>query len=478
MMIAASGRSDFPTDLEMIILRVAANQAVLGLQETRVLKRAEERLQRSEAQLADGQRLSHTGTWGWNVGSGELIFSHETFRILGFDPEKPAPSVAATMDRIHPDDRALVDRVIEAAIREREAYQFEVRLAVPDGPAKQVHCIGRPVINDSGDLEFIGTVLDITARRSVEERLEIAQSQLAHMARVTTMGELTASIAHEVNQPLTAIIANGSACLRWLAGKEPNLDEARDAVSRIINEANRACQIVAKTSAFMRKSQPGIAPVQINKLIHEVLALIRHRVLRDGVSLRCELAKALHEAQGDSVQLQQVILNLVVNAMEAMLVRPEGERQLLVSTANDGPGTILVGVRDSGSGVEPRSAEDIFKPFFTNKPGGMGMGLAISRSIIEAHGGKLWCVPNDDRGATFWFSLPITSSGLKNSEKSPQSNTAGGTPTSIADAPPGHRQTVPRRATSDVTYVAPLDVVADFLRTPGMAIDSRSAFRS
>jgi C4-dicarboxylate-specific signal transduction histidine kinase len=220
------------------------------------------------------------------------------------------------------------------------------------------------------------------------------------------MGELAASIAHEVNQPLAAVVTNGRAALRWLGATEPNLDEARAALARIVDEANRASQVVTRIRTFLKKSHPGTSTVAMNQLIDEVLALTRHEIVRQSVALRTDLAADLHEIEGDAVQLQQVVLNLVVNAIEAMACNNGDPRELAVSTGNQGTDQIVVSVRDSGVGIDPSAMQEIFKPFVTSKEGGMGMGLSISRSIVEAHGGKLWAAPNEDRGATFQFSIP------------------------------------------------------------------------
>ncbi|MCU1233007.1 MAG: hypothetical protein JWP63_974 [Candidatus Solibacter sp.] len=406
---AASRRTDFPTELEMIVLRVAANQAVIGMQEAPFAKRAEERLRHSEAQLAEGQRLSHSGSWGWNVSSGELVLSQETFRILGFDPEQPAPTFETAMERLHPDDYEPVVRLLQSAVSERKNYEFEARLVLPDRSMRYLHCVGGPSLNSPSGLEFVGTILDITERKRAEETLAMAQAQLAHMARVTTMGELAASIAHEVNQPLAAVITNGSACLRWLGSAEPNLEEARAAVNRIVGEANRASQVVARIRAFMMNTRPSSTIVHMNDVIREVVALMRHQMMRDEVSVRCELAENLNDTHGDPIQLQQVAVNLIVNATEAMRT-VEGPRQLVLSTENRNSEEILVRVKDMGVGIDPRISEQLFMPFVSSKPGGMGMGLAISRSIVEAHGGRLWAAANADQGTTFQFSIPASAS--------------------------------------------------------------------
>jgi PAS domain S-box-containing protein len=369
-------------------------------------KQAEENLRRSEAFLAEGQSLSHTGSFGWKVASGEFEFSRETFRILAFDPEQPAPSFEVAMERVHPEDRAFADRIFEAAVREKKDFELDIRLALPDGPTRYVHAVGRALTNERGDLEFIGTLMDETGRKQAEQTLQTAQTQMAHMARVITMGELAASIAHEVNQPLAAVVANASACLRWLSGDNPNLDEVRTTVTRIVKEGTRAGEVIGRIRSLMKKSPPHMSPLDINELIDEVLVLTRHEILRHGVSLRTELADGLPAIIGDPVQLQQVILNLILNAIEATSARSEAERELLLTSKSQGPDQIVITVQDSGVGIDPRKADQLFEPFFTTKPSGMGMGLSISRSAIEAHGGRLWATANQGPGATFQFSLP------------------------------------------------------------------------
>jgi len=250
---------------------------------------------------------------------------------------------------------------------------------------------------------------DVTERKRAEEALHLAQAELAHMARVTTMGELAASIAHEVNQPLTAVVTDGNACLRWLGGAKPDLDEAREAATRIVREGKRASDVLCRIRSLLKKSPPQMAQLDINELIREVLALTRQEILRNQVSLRTELGAGIPAVTGDRVQLQQVMLNLVKNAIEVTNVMSEGPRELLVASKTHGPDRVVVAVRDSGAGIDPRNLNRLFSPFFTTKPEGMGMGLSISRSMIEAHGGQLWGMPNEDRGATFQFSLPAGS---------------------------------------------------------------------
>jgi len=250
---------------------------------------------------------------------------------------------------------------------------------------------------------------DITERKRAEEALQEAQAELAHVARLTTMGELTASIAHEVNQPLTAVVNNGNACLRWLGGEVPNLGEAREAVTRIVREGTRASEVIRRIRSLLKKTPSQIVPLDINELIRGVLALTHGEFLRKAISLRTELAPEIPAVMGDHVQLQQVILNLILNAVEATSITTEGPRQLVVASQRHEPDQVIIAVRDSGVGIDPKDLDHLFDPFFTTKPDGMGMGLSISRSIIEAHGGRLWASPNEGRGATFQFTLPAGS---------------------------------------------------------------------
>jgi signal transduction histidine kinase len=225
------------------------------------------------------------------------------------------------------------------------------------------------------------------------------------------MGEFAASIAHEVNQPLSAIVTNANACLRWLAGASPNLDEAREAVTRIAKEGGRAADIIRRIRSLLTKSVPQMAPIDINELIREVLILTRYEIRRNGVTLRTEFSNDVPAVSGDRILLQQVVLNLMMNAIEATRGIDEGSRELTVASHNYQSGEIVISVRDSGVGIDPNKLDQIFNPFFTTKPSGMGMGLAISRSMIETHGGRLWAARNEGPGATFQFSLPASAAG-------------------------------------------------------------------
>jgi PAS domain S-box-containing protein len=396
-----------------------------------VRRRVERTLRRSEAYLAEGEHLSHTGSFGWDVSSGKIYWSQEAFRIFEYDPPTE-PTLELVLHRIHPEDRTKVEKLIDRVSEERKDFDFEHRLLMPDGSVKYLRVVGRPSNDASGNLEFVGAVTDITERKSAEEELhqnEVslreAQAQLAHVSRVTTMGELAGSIAHEVNQPLAGVLTNAHASLRWLAVDSPNLAEARDGIHRIIRDGERASAVVMRMRALFKKAPAAKGPVDINEIIQEVLTLAQTELQREGVSLRTQFADNLPIVIGDKIQLQQVILNLVINGIEAMSRVDEGSRELCVVSRNPTQGgpdqktieenasrnpessLLLVEVRDSGPGLNATEMEHVFQTFYTTKPQGMGMGLAISRSIIEAHHGRLWATANTPRGAVFRFALPI-----------------------------------------------------------------------
>ncbi|WP_375777637.1 PAS domain S-box protein [Bradyrhizobium sp. ma5] len=369
-------------------------------------KQAENALLQSEMYLSEAQRLSHTGSFGWHVASGEVIWSEETFRIFGFDR---APSIkhATVLQRIHPDDRTRVQRTIDRVSLDGKDFEHGYRLQMLDGAIKYVHARAHAVTTPSGDTEFIGAVTDVTARKRAEAELHEAQTNLAHVTRVTALGELAASIAHEVNQPLAAVVANAAACLRWLNRAAPDLNEARGAVRSIISDGNRAGEVIQRVRALVNKTTGQMAPLDINEAINQVIGLVQHELQSHLVSLQLDLAPALPPVVADRVQLQQVILNLVVNGIEAMQPVSDRPRELVVRTRQDDAGQILVTVTDCGVGVATEHAERLFDAFYTTKASGMGMGLSICRSIVEAHRGRLSMSRNIGPGTTFQFTLPL-----------------------------------------------------------------------
>jgi PAS domain S-box-containing protein len=369
-------------------------------------KRAERKLRRSEAKLVEAQRLSLTGSFGWNVPTGERYGSREFFRILGYDDPRSV-TMEMVFQRAHPEDRAFVEQTIGRASRDGTDIDYEHRLLMPDGSIKHVHVVAHAVKDLDDQLEFIGAVMDVTATKRAEDELRKTQAELAHVTRVTMLGELTASIAHEVNQPLAAAVANAEACLRWLDRDTPDIPKARRSVEWAISDNCRASDVIRRVRALAKKVEIEKVPLDINTVVREVIALLRHELIRRSISLRTELAPAPPMILGDRVQLQQVVINLVMNGIEAMDPVLDRPRELLIRSQLDGAQRMLVSVTDCGVGVSGDDTDRLFKAFFSTKPSGMGMGLSICRSIVEAHGGRLSASRNQGPGATFQFELPF-----------------------------------------------------------------------
>jgi NO-binding membrane sensor protein with MHYT domain/nitrogen-specific signal transduction histidine kinase len=371
------------------------------------LELQQEKLQQSESYLAEAQRLTHTGSWAWKVaGRAALHLSEEWYRIYDFDPEEEGLSYwEKLLQRIHPEDRAKWHGVMERAIVEKSGYEMEYRILLPGGTVKYIHVVGHPVLNASGDLvQFVGCSMDISASKRAEEALRRAQADLTRVNRVTTMGELTASLAHELNQPIAAAITNANTCLRWLARDNPDLEEARAAAARIVKDSTRAAEIIKRTRLLFKKDTPDRELLDVNELIQEMIVLLRSEAMRYNVVVRTELAADLPQVKGDRVQLQQVLMNLMINGIDAMK-DVDDTRKLIIKSQRAENEQLLVAISDTGVGLPPQT-DQIFNAFFTTKPHGTGMGLRISRSIIESHSGRLWAVDISPRGASFCFTLP------------------------------------------------------------------------
>lgn len=489
-------------------------------------KRAEERLRRNEIYLEEGQRLSHTASWAWNVSTGEVYWSTEMFRIFDLDPDIVKPGYPDVLQYVHGDDRVRVKKTFEDAVREKKEYELAYRIVWSNGTIRYIHNLAHPVFDGNGTpIEYVGTTIDtteriqaeeaalkahqqinmilesisdnffgldkegrftyfnphaanqmralgrdpdaligrvaweefpdmpnkenvlralservvvvdelyyapleewvenhmypsndgglvtfqryITERKRTEEELRKTQDELAHVTRVTTLGELTASIAHEVNQPLGAIVTNGQACLRLLSSNDLDIKEVREAVECMIADGIRASEVIKRIRRLLKKSKGGKSSYSINDNIREVLALTASELTRNRINVRTELADDLPCVIADRVQIQQVVLNLVLNSKEAMSAACWQPCELLISTEH-AESAILVTITDTGVGIAPENRERIFAPFFTSKEEGLGLGLSISRTIIESHGGRLWSKPTQNgQGTTFKFTLPL-----------------------------------------------------------------------
>jgi PAS domain S-box-containing protein len=495
------------------------------------LELQEEKLQRSEAYLAEAQKLTHTGSWAWRVAGGDALhLSEEWYRIYGFDPENGPPAFEHLLQRTHPEDRDKWKGAIDRAIDRKSDYEVEFRILLADATTKYIHTVGHPVLNASGDLvQFVGSstditerkraeqatrllaaivesshdaivskslngvitswnkgaerlfgyaaeeavgqnitliipperrdeertiveqltrgervdhfetvrmrkdgslldvsltispmkdasgrvvgasklARDITERKGAEEALRQAQTDLAHASRLTTMGEFTASLAHEVKQPIAAAVTDANTCVRWITRDEPDLKEAREAAWRIVKDAERAAEIINRVRLLFKKGTPQRELVDVNEVAREMIVLLGDEASRHSISVRTELAEDLPHVIGDRVQLQQVLMNLIVNGVDAMH-DVDGPRELIIKSQPAENNELLLSVSDTGVGLPRHQADQIFNAFFTTKTHGTGMGLRISRSIIESHGGRLWAADNSPRGASFCFTLPAS----------------------------------------------------------------------
>lgn len=401
-----NGATDYVVKSRLSRLVPSVHRALREAQERAERKKAEESFRRSEMYLAEAQRLSHTGSFGWEPASGKIYWSSETYRIFECEPTIEL-SVQMALDRVHPDDRTRLRQILDRASIERTEFIAEHRLLMADGSVKYVRVVAHPSTGEDPErFVFVGAVMDITERNRAEEALRTAQAEVVRVSRLTTMGELVASIAHEINQPIAAMVTNAEAAQLWLNRQPPHMAEARQALARIVKDGIRAGDVIGGIRELIKKAPPRKDRVDLNEAIREVIELTHGEAVKTGVSVRMQLATDLPLIHGDRVQLQQVFLNLIINAVEAMGSVSDGPRELLISTAQVEPGDVLVEVRDSGPGFAPATHEHLFEAFYTTKLAGLGMGLSICRSIIEAHGGRVWAEPNQPRGTIFQILTP------------------------------------------------------------------------
>jgi C4-dicarboxylate-specific signal transduction histidine kinase len=369
-----------------------------------------EALKWHEDLLAEIERVSSAGGFCWQAGTGEMIWTGEVYRILELDAAVPA-NIRQLGTRIHSDDLPLFHDMIDRALRDATGLTYQLRLRLPNQTLKYLQLCARRSEGSDGQSQYIGAIQDITRRCLSEEALGNVRCELARLARVSSLGALTASIAHEVNQPLSGIITNASTCLEMLDAESPDLDGARETARRTIRDGERACEVIARLRALFCKRGGKAESVDLNDAAREVLALSSNELRLKRVVLRTEFSEYLPAVTGDRVQLQQVILNLLLNAAEAMVEIEDRPRQLLVRTELEAPGRVRLSVQDTGVGIGSHNAERLFEAFYTTKSGGMGIGLSVSRSIIESHHGRLWAERNAGPGATFAFSLAAHESG-------------------------------------------------------------------
>lgn len=397
-------------------------QAALQLARDELEQRVQDRtreLAASEAKLKEAERLAKIGYWDRDLVADRITWSPQTYEIFDLSPRDGGLRQAELQERIHPDDRQIQLQALNEALQTGRLYDVQYRIVRPDGGVRWLHVRDEIVFDPSGrPVRMFGTVQDVSERMQAEsllkeneEKLWQARAELTRVTRVTVMGELAASIAHEVNQPLVGVVTNANAAVRWLAAVPPNVGEARQAVERIARDGERASQVIKRIRALLRKGDSAKTQVNVNELIEETLALTQQELTRNQVVLQTEWAPKLPLVTADRVQLQQVLINLFVNALDALSVLETGPRLLRVRTERPEQDTVRVTVEDSGGGIAPEAIERVFEPFYTTKTQGLGMGLAISRSIVETHGGRLWATSHKTSGVAFEFTLPAENGG-------------------------------------------------------------------
>jgi PAS domain S-box-containing protein len=403
--------SRVPVLLGGALFEGSGNEGVAFVLDLSEQKQAERALRRSQAFLAEGQRLSQIGTFSWRVATDEVTWSEQLYRIYEFEIGVPV-TLERIRTRVHPEDLSVLEKMIEQARGDANDVEWQYRLVMPDESIKYLHAVAYATRDQDGQLEYIAAIQDVTARQLSAEALDKARAQLAHVARVTSLGVLTASIAHELNQPLSGIITNANTCQRMLAADPPDVDGARETARRTIRDGNRASEMIARLRGLFSKKESTTESVDLNEATREVIALSSSELQRNQVIVQSELADDLPTITGDRIQLQQVIVNLLRNASDAMVGAHERPRQLLIRTEREDGDRVRVMVRDTGVGFDRESMDKLFDAFYTTKRDGMGIGLSVSRSIVEKHHGRLWAEPNDGPGATFSFSIPRSAAAV------------------------------------------------------------------
>ena len=376
------------------------------------LKQAQDKLRRNEALLAQGQRVSATGNFLWRLESDEISFSDELYRIFGFELSTVL-TVDRVVARVHPEDRPRFMESFDLARTGMANHEYDIRLQMPDATVKHVRTSAHVSHGAEGTAELVGVMQDTTARTLAEEALGRVRSELAEMTKVASLGALTASIAHEVSQPLVGIAINASTGMRMLTADPPNVEGALEPLRRVARDSDRASNVIVRLRAMFANKDVAFTAVDLNEATREVLALSIGDLQRNQVVVRAELGSPLPQVRGDRIQLQQVILNLFLNAIEAMTDVDDRPRQLVVRTGLNDETSACLSVADVGVGLRPEDAEKVFGAFYTTKKGGMGIGLSVSSTIVRRHGGRIWATPNrDGPGTTFSFSMPVVASAV------------------------------------------------------------------
>jgi signal transduction histidine kinase/DNA-binding response OmpR family regulator len=407
------GATDYVVKSRLSRLVPSVQRALREARERADRKNAEAAFRRSETYLAEAQRLSHTGSFGWDPASGEVYWSDETYRIFECEPTI-VPTVQLALDRTHPDDRMRLRQILDRASIERGEFTAEHRLVMADGSVKHVRAVAHPSIGeDPESFIFVGALMDITESKRAEEereRLRQLEADLAYMNRVSMMGELAASLAHEIKQPVAAAAISAQACTQWLGRDPPDVTEASEAAATTVAATTRAAGIIDRVSSLYRRGMPERELVDLNEIVREMSVLLGDTANRNAVSIRTDLDPELPTTTADRVQLQQVLMNLMLNGVEAM---HDTGGELTVASKRTEDGQLSISVSDTGIGLSLDAAGRIFEAFFTTKPRGTGMGLSISRRIIASHGGRLWASPNTGRGATFHCTLPVAATAYR-----------------------------------------------------------------
>lgn len=401
--------SRVPVLLGGALFERSGNEGVAFVLDLTQQKRAESALRRSETFLAEGQRLGNFGSFSWHVATDVVIWSEQLYRIYEFEVGEPV-TLDMIASRVHPEDTSLIEKMKMFHRRRSGTHGFEwhYRLMMPDGSIKYLHAVAHATRDGDGDEEYIAAVQDVTASRLAEEALDKARAEFTRVARVTSLGVLTASIAHELNQPLSGIITNANTCLRMLADDPLDVNGARETARRTIRDGNRASDVIGRLRALFTTKESLLEPMDLNEATREVIALSSTELQRNQIVVQAEFADGLPTITGDRIQIQQVVANLVRNATDAMVGIHDRQRQLLIRTEREDGDRVRVMVRDTGVGLDRQAMDRLFDPFYTTKRDGMGIGLSVSRSIVERHHGRLWAEPNDGCGVTFWFSIPCS----------------------------------------------------------------------